>query len=265
MSLIIINQLVVDTVKLSTKFDLIITDLLNEFNESCPPANRLDIIINKKKNLEQNIIKLKKNIEILKKTTDNIEKFIDILKINVNILTSLPIPVSTPPGAGIPVGILMTYSNKLGDIKDYLSINKNLLSITNKVSTILNSSSQQAIDKIKQLDNKILNCLQSILENMSEDERMTYINNISFKEDEQNNITDNMSLNSNNPLIYKGYKIIIENKNQFLIPQYRAVAVLNNKKIVGDYSFASKLEILIEEMKIKIDNFLNSYIYEKQQ
>lgn len=253
----IINDLVVDTVKSNSKFDFIIDSLLNEFNEGCPPSNRLEHIINQKRNIEESYKKVKKNIELLNNTTNKIENIINILKTTITIITSLPIPVSISPAPGVPVGYLMTFSNKLKESKDLLVANKNTLSVSGKVLNILKTSLSNIYNKIKNLDDKILNCLQSYLQSLSEEERNEFLNKNFNIVQEQEIINNNYSINQDN-IFYKEYKIKIEydQDNKFLVPKKRAIAIINNKKIFTDWSFTTNLENLIEEIKYKINEII---------
>ena len=257
----IINHLIKNTVNSTVKFDFIIESLFNKFNNGCPTINELNNIIVQKQNLEKSIVLIQNNINVLNTTKGNIQNIIKVLENTLNVLKSLPLPVSVPPGAGLPTGYIITLADKLGNVKDLVTSNKNLIQTTSQVSSILSDSLSSIKNKIGTLETKILECLTPLLESMSEEEKNTYLSN-NFNFDSINLIND---LNPNTPLedslIYDGFKIEIEynSKNNFLVPQRRAIAksLNSNLKIKGEYSFTSNISTLIEEMKYILNSRKN--------
>lgn len=255
----ILSGLVTDTVKSTVRFDFIIDNLESRFDEGCPPLSEINSIITQKQSLERSILSVQRNINTLNNTRGNIQNIIGTLETALNIIRNLPLPVSVPPGAGVPVSYLMRIAEKLKDTKDLVTSHKSLIQTTGQAANILSGSLINIKQKILSLDNKILNCLSSALENMTEEERNEYLaNNFSFSQEAISNENLNPNSSQETSIIHEGFKIEIEYnpENYLLVPQRRAVAISTdgrNLRLLGDYSFTSKTETLIAEMKYTIN------------
>lgn len=238
----------------------------------------------------------------------SVSTVINTLSSTTKIIKSLPIPTSSPPGVGIPIGIITTYADSLDGIREFLKENKGQLkSITpvikgikdliNDTRSELNSLDRIIMSKIdnevdSHIDMEIGNELRldgilpqmggnninynTLKEEMKSSQK--YIQRKieiksqiledlgvlkSFNEKPQQsklNILNSLSINSQSPLIYKNFRLIIQSKpnNPYSQPFRRIrgknlttnVVIYNSE---GDYSFSSSIEVLLGEIKYEID------------
>ena len=79
---------------------------------------------------------------------------------------------------------------------------------------------------------------------------------------------NSLSANSTNPLLYRGFRFIIENdpKNQLKFPARRVKVIeidsrnpiiLYNLKDQG-YSYSSSFEVLVSEAQFRVDQFVDN-------
>lgn len=89
--------------------------------------------------------------------------------------------------------------------------------------------------------------------------------NLTFNSSED--LLNSLSSNSTNPLLYRGFRFIIENdpKNQLKFPARRVKVVeINSKKPIilynlkdQGYSYSSSFEVLVSEAQFRVDQFLD--------
>jgi hypothetical protein len=135
------------------------------------------------------------------------------------------------------------------------STNASLSAISPAISSI-NNKLQSTQSLLSQLDNLILGCLD-------ENERQNYIvtQPLSSISNINNILDDQLQPNSNSPLGYKGYILTTEydSSNTFSFPRRRIKASLAtnpNNFILGPYSYSSSTQVLIDEIKFKIDQIV---------
>jgi hypothetical protein len=143
----------------------------------------------------------------------------------------------------------------------------------------LNGDIQTILSQLARLDALLAGCLEADTVGLTDDEKEDYftslginLNALDTTSDPQANLVggqaleDSLAPNSNNPLIYKDFKLIIDNdkENTLSFPRRRIVAtrIANNVQIVGDYSFSSSTQILVDEVKFQIDKYLNEQLAE---
>ena len=77
-------------------------------------------------------------------------------------------------------------------------------------------------------------------------------------------LEDSLAPNSNNPLVYKDFQFVLDNdkENKLSFPRRRIVAtrITDGVQIVGDYSFSASTQILVDEVKFKVDKYLSEQL-----
>lgn len=216
--------------------------MLNKFINKCPNPKDLQRIIKVRNNLLKNINSFQKRIDKLAKIAQTLLITVAAVKLLIKIITSIPIPTAVPPGTGIPVNILTKYSNaliKLNKTLDRLLAEAaTITALIVAVSTIIKSLKQ----RLESVDTQIQACIKNPSELLVE---------ISVAEAPKP---------SEEGVSYKGYKLqivqdIVEYK---LAPKRRAIA-LDKRGIVvlqGPSSFSSSTQILLDELKFRIDQLL---------
>ncbi len=193
-------------------------------------VNRAKLIIN------QNRIKLK----TVQTVIIVLEILIPLLDTILGLFKSNPVPSSVPPGVGVPLGTINTIDSKSKTLDDLKLAASVILSIINQIIAKL-------IDDLNFQESRLLpieGLLDSGLNNLSSDQ----ISNLS------------PGLGYLKGYDYKGFRFIIkeEENPKFVIKgnKRRYGVALNkdgNEVLQSEYSFTLSPDILIEELKLKID------------
>ena len=284
----IVSLLVKNAVKSAVKFELAIDPIIARFEGVCPPRNELDKILQQKNQLSQAITQIKTSLTSLSSTGSTIDDIVTGVKAGVTLIKALPIPSSVPPGVGIPLNVINGFSDTL-DILGVLL--KEFGGITSQIAPsleIITSTLATVNAKLSTLDGLLAGCLQSETEGMTDLEKEEFFqslgidlsspdntggsNNIdnpnsgnpnSGNPNDPNNsgnsnetLEDRLSPNSNNPIIYKGFTITLDNDagNKFSFPSRRAIGTNEEGvKIVTPFSFSSSTQVLVDAIKFQIN------------
>jgi len=175
-----------------------------------------------------------------------ISTIIQIFSLLLNILSALPIPVSTPPGVGIPLNVITNITKLIEKLTKLVEELNTILSI---IIPIL----EKIVNDLEEMKLK-LHDINELLDNK-----------ISNSPDIYNSIVTNFNLLSTNSFDeYKGFKFAIrEDENLGAhskitfgeIKRHYAVAINRDgvEVLQSDYSFTQDPDDLIEQLKIIID------------
>jgi hypothetical protein len=255
-----LNNLIISTIENSVKsifkLDSIVNELIIQFNDNCPTKERLTEIIIIKNTLSDTITQIDNRLNTLQSTATTTQGFIDGLNGIVQTIKAIPAPTAAPPGIGIPINIITILSDTLDTVGNILSSTNASLSAISPAISSINNKLQSTQSLLSQLDNLILGCLD-------ENERQNYIvtQPLSSISNINNILDDQLQPNSNSPLGYKGYILTTEydSSNTFSFPRRRIKASLAtnpNNFILGPYSYSSSTQVLIDEIKFKIDQIV---------
>ncbi len=233
-----------------SKFELSIDSLNKNFDNGCPIKDKLFNIIKSKNNISNALIQIQSQLNNLNSTQTTLENSTKIFSGIINTVKSIPAPTAVA-GVGIPISIITRLSEVLDNMGDKLKRGKGLLSIIPTINKDILNYINNINQNIKNLDNKILKCLETQFENMNETEKQKFISELGSNVSESD-IENDINVVSS----YKDYKFIIEYDplNKFTFPRRRIRAENGKITILGDYSYSSSTDILIKEMKFKIDN-----------
>ena len=171
------------------------------------------------------------------------------VRILIKIITSIPIPTAIIPpttgGIGIPISILTKYSNAL--IKLNKTLDK-LIAEAAAIATLIISVSaiiKNLKTRLEGIDVQIQSCIQNPTQTLEQ---------ASVVESSTSNIPQG-------DFYYKGYKLeIVQDVIDYkLAPKRHAIAIDRGGtvRLQGPSSFSSSTEILLDELKFKIDNELS--------
>lgn len=191
-----------------------------------------------------------------KKRLKNIDKVISTLNITVNslsiilnILQALPIPSQFST-----IGVLMTISKKLNDASVLI----------NQIKPYVNSVSI-TLTSLLEIFNLLLTLLETLNKTIQEIIELLLSKSTSFKTDLVLEVSDELDKailpNTSNVIgSYKEYIFVLkpDDDPEFIVGTVRrnyAVAQLNGKDVYfSDKSYTLNPEILIEQLKLQIDN-----------
>ena len=193
-------------------------------------VNRAKLIIN------QNRIKL----QTVQTVVTVLEILVPLLDTILQLFKSNPVPSAVPPGVGVPLGVINTIDSKSKTLDDLKLAASVILSIINQIIAKL-------IDDLNIQERRLLpieGLLNLGLNNLSSDQ----ITNLSS------------GLGYLKGYDYKGFRFFIkeEENPRFVVKgnKRRYAVVLNrdgNEILQSEYSFTLSPDILVEELKLKID------------
>ncbi len=284
----IVALLVKNAVKSAVKFELAIDPIIARFEGVCPPKAELDKILEQKNQLSQAVTQIETSLTSLSSTGNTIDGIVTGVKAGVTVLKALPAPTSVPPGIGLPLNVINGFSDTL-DILGVLL--KEFGGITSQIAPsleIITSTLANVNAKLATLDGLLAGCLEAETEGMTDLEKEEFFQSLgidlssvdttgssnntdnpnsgnpnSGNPNDPNNsgnsnetLEDRLSPNSNNPIVYKGFTITLDNDagNQFSFPSRRAIGTNEEGvKIVTPFSFSSSTQVLVDAIKFQID------------
>ena len=275
----VIAGLVRNAARSLVNFELAVDPLIERLQQSCPPKVELEIIIKQKNSIATALTQTQTALNTMVQTGQTVTGIINVTDIALRVIKNLPLPTSVPPGIGIPISVINRFTDTLIKLSDLIKTNRGIVASITPAVQSLNSDIQTILDALARLDVLLAGCLEEQTANLTEEEKEDYftslginLNTLDTTSDPQVNLVggqaleDSLAPNSNDPLIYKGFKLIIDNdkENKLSFPRRRIVAtrIANNVQIVGDYSFSSSTQILVDEVKFQIDKYLNEQLAE---
>jgi hypothetical protein len=243
-----------------------VVELLSKFSTGCPNSKELEKIIKIRSTLLNHLTSFEKRVDKFSKIAKQLTTIVTIISAIIKIITAIPIPTAIIPpmsgGIGIPVSVLTKYSNalvKLNKILDKLlgeavaitaiiaSINPIIASLKNRLTSIDLAIQQCSLGQPANLD-QILTTAQPP-ENTGSEGTPT---------DANGNPDPNYIHTSNTS--GKTYTLIINRDpdSPHIAPRRFATAIDNRGIVVlkGPSSFSSSTQVLLDEIKFKIDNQL---------
>ena len=269
----LVSSLTQNAVRSSIKSEIAIDKIIEKFDKSCPPKEELKKIITQKNQMVTALSTVQGILNSLTKTGQTLEGVITGLQVGVQVIKLLPIPI--PPFT--PLSVTNTMADTLDTLGDLLKKGKGDVGMIPGALEGVIPMIESTIDKLNQLDEKINKCVEE--QGLTQEEVGTLLNNnigpfSSSKDNEEynKNLLEQLQPGSNNPLLYKGFKLEIQYdpKNEFSFDSRRIQASQTfkdknkTKKIIlynlvnNSYSYSSSVEVLINETKFRIDNFLNN-------
>ena len=247
-------SMVMNITKNISKFDLSIDSMQNKFSNGCPLKPELFNLIKSKNQISNILSQIQSQLNILTTTTVTIEKSNNVFNTIIKNIKVIPLPTSIPPGVGIPISTITNLSDILDNISDKLKQGKGILSSIPSISDIINNNINNINNKLNTLDNSILNCLKDEMIGLNNDEKTEFLSNLGISSQQDNN--PKPELDSTKLPIFKDYTFIIEydNTNQFPFPRRRIRAQKGKFVLLGEFSYSSSTEVLVNEMKFKINN-----------
>lgn len=258
----------------TVRFELAIDNLQKKFEKGCPTPQELERLIKQKNQINTSLSKIINAVKPINVTAKTVKNIVTGLQAGVLILRNLPVPL--PPFT--PALVTNNFAYGLDLLDDLLKSGKGSLKIIPPVIEIITSSFTAVQDKLALLDTSILGCVEEQLNDPTLDQAqiaesiglaLTETGNSSDSEtnkQQSEELLNSLQPNSTNPLIYRGFKFIIENdpKNKLNVPARRVKAtqtesenpiILYNLKDQG-YSYSSSVEVLISEAQFRVDQFL---------
>jgi hypothetical protein len=276
----VILGVITRTVKSTARFDIAINSIKTQFDNGCPAPQELTKIIQSKNQINQALTQALGALSTINSTAGTINGILTGIDAAITAIKAIPIPSAitplAPAGIGpslIPGRIFPTLSDSLITLRDFIRTNKGIVNQIPSAISSIQAAIQKTINLLNSLDALILKCLNEQTSNLTPEAKEAYFNQVGFALTQTgNNSNSNINVsvnsileaqlqpNSNNPLIYKDFKLTLEynNSNKFSFPSRRIKGV-NDKtgQIVynygGKYSYSSSTEVLFDEIKYQIN------------
>lgn len=259
---IIIKQ-IVKLAKGTARFDAMADSMIEKFELGCPPAGELERIIAQKQQIISALSQVSSVINTITKIGTTLDGILTGLNIAVNIIKFLPIPL--PPFA--PALLATGPSVAVDILGDLVKAGKGAVKIIPGALKQIADGIAALIDKLNTIDGLLNPCLlEAGLDGSINNDDLSNVlastgldSNASVNQATEAELLAKLQPNSNDPLFYKGWKLVIQNEpeNTFSFPSRRIEGEKNNEKIYNlsdkGYSYSSSVTVLIDEIKFRID------------
>lgn len=239
--------------KLVSQIQSEVLKLLKKFSNQCPTPTELQKIIKTRNTLISHLNSFQKRIDKFSSVANRLQSTISTLRSVIRILKAIPIPTAIIPpmsgGFGIPIKILNTYSDAL------IKLNKTLDKLVDEVAAIksLINSITPTITSLKAR----LNSIDVAIQKCSVTQPGGVATVLPTAQPPENTGSEGTP---NADYLYKGYKLaIIQDTGVETIAPRRYATATDSRGIVvlrGPLSFSSSTQVLLDEIKFRIDNQL---------
>lgn len=239
--------------KLVSQIQSEVLKLLKKFSNECPTPKELEKIIKTRNTLIKHLNSFQKRVNKFSSVANRLQKSIATIRSIIRILKAIPIPTAIIPpmsgGIGIPIKILNTYSDAL------IKLNKILDKLVDEVAAIksLIGSITPVIANLKAR----LNSIDVAIQKCSVSQPGGVATVLPTAQPEGNTGSEGTP---SEDYLYKGYKLaIIQDVGVETIAPRRYATATDNRGIVvlrGPLSFSSSTQVLLDEIKFRIDNQL---------
>ena len=249
--------------KVTSQVQTEVLKILGKFSNQCPPSNEIARILKIRNTLLKNIGSLSKRINALKSMANKLSAAITAAKVIIRLLKATPLPttIGTPPGpAGgvifsVTVGKVVTVGDRLATINKLLD---SLEADKAGIIGVINSASST----LENLRNRLTAIDLAVEECSKESPNLTGIlSEVQPKGNTGTEGTPQTAFGEDDPRFeYKGYKLeILQDPNSPQIAPRRYAVARDRRQIIvmkGPPSFSSSTDVLLDEIKFRIDNQL---------
>jgi hypothetical protein len=237
--------------KLVAQIEGRVSDTLTKFSNECPTSSELQKIINTRNNLLAALNSFERRIASFNGTVAGMQGAVSSAKVVIQVIKSIPIPTAIIPpmsgGIGIPISILTRYSDALILLNKIVEVLENDIDGVRAVTGSVSSTIASLKNRLKTIDIAIETC--------SKKQPADLAQILATAQPPENTGSEGTP---DADYLYKGYVLaIIEDPNSPKIAP-RRYAVAKDKggtiRLRGESSFSSDTQVLLDEIKFKIDN-----------
>jgi hypothetical protein len=256
-----------------------IQKIIEELQDACPVdkkgktgEERLQELITFKNKTKDALTQITTTLDSANQVGVTLNVVLGVVDTIITVLRNLPLPTAIPPAPGIPLSAISKYYDAINTADKFVDQGKAIVDGLSGALGTVQGIIQSLIEYLDLLDQVISFCASKYAaDNASTAEEAQeiiaeFLNNIDSLNETSESDSSNPDAPTEDiqfPVEYNGFSINIENAplTDVLqnIPRRRAVATSTNNpgvKIIGDYSFSSSAQVLIDTMKFAIDNYL---------
>jgi hypothetical protein len=228
-----------------------VLSMLNKFSNECPSPEELKRIIKTRSTLLKHLSSFEKRVGKYNSLAKNITRTVRVVTRIIRIITSIPLPTAIIPpltgGLGIPINVLTKYSNAL------IKLNKTLDRLLGEATAITGVVS--SVNPITTNLKSRLSSIDTAIEQCSNNRPADLLQILETAQPQGNTGSEGIS---SEEYVYKGYTlaIILDPNSPKIAPRRYAIASDRQGvvRLKGDSSFSSSIQVLLDEIKFKIDN-----------
>lgn len=219
----------------------------SNFSDTCPSKEKLTSIVRQKNNLELALKNYNRRLQSIKKSLPPIEQSIGVVEKVITVLRSLPIP-----NQFTSVGVTNTFSGITENFCEFIDdLDNQVKSIKELLNLVENSTVKYSPENLLALLKSLDGVIQTCSTNPNGDIQRTG----------RENGTEVLDKESDRERIPYGRYVIevVTDRDSPTIAPKRFAQALDFRDIVvlkGPSSFSSSTEVLVEELKFRIDNQL---------
>ena len=224
-----------------------ISDIINgkmstlEAQGPCPTPEEIQKLINKRNRITRQLNQIYKILNTALIVSGILGGIATILLIAAEVIKSLPIPTSVPPGVGIPTSAILAMQDKINKIIIIAGFVQALSFAIAAALLVLLALLKQALQLLKMLDYQLERC--------SVDKES--LENLDFT------LADDVNEDVQPDTLVNGFTlaVVVDNKNQVGTLQRRYATATNPQGVVvlkGEPSFSAGEQILIDELAFYI-------------
>ena len=229
-----------------------VLELLKEFANGCPNVERMKKIMAIRNNLLNTINLFQKRVDAIKPIVNSLQPAISAGKVAIQVITSIPIPTAIIPpmsgGIGVPMSVLNKFSKAITLLTAIVDVLEADVKAVNSIITGVSIPIKTLRDRLQAIDIKIAQC------STDKDNPDT----LTAAAQPKGNTGSEGTPNSD--YLYKGYTLVIiqDPNSPKIAPRRYAVAKdsRGNVKLIGQPSFSSSTQVLLDEVKFQIDKQL---------
>jgi hypothetical protein len=230
-----------------------VLNMLNKFASECPNQKELQKILKTRNTLLGHVGGLRSRVQKFDSVATSLETTTTTVKVLIKVITSIPLPTAIIPpggGVGVPVSLLTKYSNTL------IKLNKTLDKLIDESAAIkgvvssIKGPLQTTEDRLKAIDIVIQDC--------STGKQLADLSAIVNAAQPRENTGSEGAPDGR--YLYKGYELaILQDKDAPKIAPRRYAVAKDKRGIImlkGQPSFSSSVDILLDEIKFRIDQLV---------
>ena len=245
--------------KLRSTIQKKVLELLKEFANGCPNVERMKQILKIRNNLLKTIDSFQKRVDAVKPLANNLQPAISAASIALNIIVNLPTPTAVIPpqtgGVGVPMSVLNRYAQTISTLALTIAVLEADVKAINSIVTSVSIPIKTLRDRLQAIDIKIAQCSKD----SSDPAAITAEAQPKENTGSEGTPTGPDGL-PDEDYLYKGYTLeIVQDPNSPAIAPRRYAIAKDTRGIVvvrGQSSFSSDTQILLDEIKFRIDNQL---------
>jgi translation initiation factor 1 (eIF-1/SUI1) len=241
--------------------------LISKFANQCPSPKELVKIVKTRNNLLSIVNGFSKKVSKFSKLANTLRPAIIATKVLIGLLKANPIPTAIIPpsgGLGVRIGRVVSLADRLRTANELLDALEDDVQSLQKITLSIEPSLDNIRQTLEGVNNSIQQCIEELQESADNDQATEQvikdlIKEIQPPENTGSEGTPDQSYSYIAPNGKQYVLAIIEDKTgNFSIPRRVAIAKDNKGVVVikGQPSFSSNTQVLLDELKFRIDRQL---------